>query len=354
MLNRVRLSLGYEVVLAEGYDELGAVLDEAGLGRGIVVTNPTVAALHGGTLRAALGARVVGWEEVPDGEAHKDLGTWRAVVDALLAARVDRGTAVYAFGGGVVGDLAGFAAATVLRGLPLVQLPTTLLAAVDASVGGKTGVNTPAGKNLVGAFHQPALVWASTAVHTTLPAREHRCGLGEVLKHAVLDGPEAFAALEADADALVAREPLATTAAIRQSVALKARIAEADPHERGVRALLNLGHTLGHAIEAVAGYGVVSHGEAVAVGLVAAARRGRALGLTEAGFVRRVERLAERLGLPTVAPAGLDAHALVRAMGFDKKRDRGMVKLVIPAAAGDVRLVPVPEAELVHLVEVAR
>lgn len=353
MLNRVHLSLGYDVVLAPDYAALGAELEALGLGRGVVVTNPTVAALHGGALRAALGERVLGWHEVPDGEAHKTLDTWRDVVEALLAARVDRATAVYAFGGGVVGDLAGFAAASVLRGLPLVQLPTTLLAAVDASVGGKTGVNTAAGKNLVGAFHQPRLVWAATDVHRTLPPRELRCGLGEVLKHAVLDGPAAFAALEAGAEALAANEPAATAAAIAQSVALKARVVEADPLERGVRATLNLGHTFGHAVETVAGYGVVSHGEAVAIGLVAVVRYGAAVGLTEPGFARAVERCAARLGLPTDAPAELDAGALLRTMGFDKKRDRGMVKLVIPVTAGDVRLVPVPEAELAHLPRLA-
>jgi 3-dehydroquinate synthase len=272
---------------------------------------------------------------------------WARVLGCVLDGRPDRDTHILAFGGGVVGDLAGFVAATALRGLPLVQVPTTLLAMVDASVGGKTAVNTPQGKNLVGAFHQPRLVWAPLDTLATLPPRELRGGLGEIVKHAILEGPEALAALEVAAPALARGEGLGEQVA--SSILTKARIVSLDPTERGVRAHLNLGHTLGHAIEAVAGYGALAHGEAIALGLLAVTRLAVELGQAKPAFAERVFRLLTTLALPTVLPGGLDPAALVRAMGFDKKRQRGMVRLVIVTDPGQVELCPVSEAALARL-----
>ncbi|MSQ02797.1 MAG: 3-dehydroquinate synthase [Myxococcales bacterium] len=354
LIHSTPLTLGYTVEIASDFSGLAAALDALGLKRAVIVTNPTVRTLHGAALAEELLTLAPAWIELPDGEVHKNLDSWRVLVSELLARRVDRQTAVIAFGGGVIGDLAGFAAATVLRGLPLVQVPTTLLAAVDASVGGKTGVNTTEGKNLVGAFHQPKLVW--TALHTlrTLPQRETRCGLGELLKHAALDGPGALALVPAGAAALAGDDDRGAAEVVARSVAVKARIVERDPFEVGDRALLNLGHTLGHAIEVAGGYGAISHGEAVCIGMIAAARLGGELAGTTSAFVRELECTAAALGLATQLPPGLRAAELVRAMGFDKKRERGMVRLVIPVAAGDVRLMVVSDSALIRLAELGR
>ena len=350
------LTLGYSVEVAPSLrglaDHLDRKLDPQ---RGVVVTNPTVRALHGAALAEELKSLPLSWIEIPDGEEHKTLDGWQRVVAEILAGRPDRRTVVIAFGGGVIGDLAGFSAACVLRGLPLVQVPTTLLAMVDASVGGKTGVNTPAGKNLVGAFYQPTVVWAALETLSTLPARELRCGLGEVVKHAVLAGEIDLAALEASAHALRSGDPAALAAAILASIAVKARIVERDPTEHGERALLNLGHTLGHAIETTGGYGRYSHGAAVAIGTMAVARLGMGAGVpVDVRFVDRLEGLFHALGLPVHTPDELNDAALIEAMGFDKKRERGMVKLVIPVAPGDVRVRLVPESGLACLAAAGR
>lgn len=333
---------GYEVVLADDFvgigDALSALLPR---GRCVVVTNPIVGPLHASGLLDALTS--AGWDpvavEVADGEHAKHLDTWRSLVDALLDARVDRRTPVLALGGGVTGDLVGFAAATVLRGVPFVQVPTTLLAMVDASVGGKTGVNTRQGKNLVGAFHQPSLVWAPFHTLGTLPDDELRCGLGEVVKHAVIAGEDALVACEALAPALVGLEPAALRRVVADSVRTKAAIVADDPLEQGSRALLNLGHTLGHALEQVCGYGVLRHGEAVALGLLAMTRWVAATGeLEQPDLPARLERLLGALDLPTVPPTGLDPAALARAVGFDKKRARGRLRVILPLAPGRVVL----------------
>ncbi|MES2642552.1 MAG: 3-dehydroquinate synthase [Myxococcota bacterium] len=339
----------YDVVVADTFAGLGAAMAELRApGRCVVVTNPVVGPLHAAALEAEL--RGAGWLperlDVPDGEAHKTLASWQGLVEGLLVARVDRHTPVLALGGGVTGDLVGFAAATVLRGLPLVQVPTTLLAMVDSSVGGKTGVNTPHGKNLVGAFHQPELVWAALDTLRTLPDAELRCGFGEVVKHVVIRGEEALAACEALAPALVRRDAVALARMVADSVRTKAEIVAEDPHEAGRRAILNLGHTLGHAVETVCGYGVVRHGEAVALGLLGMTRYAARQGwLADPGLPARLHALCLALGLPTVVPPGVDATALVAAVGFDKKRARGMVRLVVPSAPGriDLRSLPVEE-----------
>ncbi len=343
----------YDVVIEAGFAGLGAALGARfAPGRCVVVTNPVVGPLHAAPLLAELAG--AGWEprlvEVPDGEANKTLASWSGLVDALLDARVDRRTPVLALGGGVTGDLVGFAAAATLRGLPLVQVPTTLLAMVDSSVGGKTGVNTPHGKNLVGAFHQPALVWAPLDTLGTLPDDELRCGFGEVVKHAVLAGEEALRACEALAPALLRRDGAAVARVVGDSVRTKAAVVAEDPLEQGRRAILNLGHTLGHALEAVCGYGALRHGEAVALGLLAIARFTRARGLSEApDLPERLERLHAALGLP-LAPPDADPVALAAAVGFDKKRLRGKLRVVLPLAPGRVVSYELPGEEVPQLV----
>lgn len=355
----VAVGAAYDVVIEESFAGLGVALAERldparSEGRCVVVTNPVVGPLHAAALLAEL--RGAGWIperlEVPDGEASKTITSWQALVDALLGLRIDRQTPVLALGGGVTGDLVGFAAATVLRGVPLIQVPTTLLAMVDSSVGGKTGVNTPHGKNLVGAFHQPELVWAALDTLTTLPDTELRCGFGEVVKHMVIRGEHALAACESLAPALVDRHGDALARMVADSVRTKAEIVAEDPLETGRRAVLNLGHTLGHAVEAVCGYGVVRHGEAVALGLLGvttyAATRGW---LAAPDLPSRLTELCVALGLPSQVPPGTDADALAAAVAFDKKRARGMLQLVVPSAPGRIDLRSVPLEEVPGLIQ---
>ncbi len=345
----------YPVALAADLTGLGAAVSAVlPPGRVVVVTNDVVGPLHAARAEASL--RGAGWDPVritlPDGEAHKTLGTWQGLVEDVLALQIDRRTPVLALGGGVTGDLVGFAAAAILRGLPFVQVPTTLLAMVDASVGGKVAVNTVHGKNLVGAFWQPRLVYAPFDVLDTLPDDEVRSGLGEVVKHAVLSGEDALAQLEADRADLNARSHEALARAVRASVACKAAVVAADPRESGVRATLNLGHTLAHALESVAGYGRLRHGEAVAIGLVAVTAYCERRGWTERGLARRIEQVCAGLRLPVAPPLDLDRSALVSAVAFDKKRDRATITLVVPAAPGRVELRSLPLVEVPALVDV--
>jgi len=316
-------------------------------GRCALVTNPVVRPLPGDAAVAGLTAG--GWEpvvvEVADGESEKDLDTWRGLVEELLALGVDRRTPLVSLGGGVTGDEVGFAAASLMRGVPFVQVPTTLLAMVDASVGGKTGVNTARGKNLVGAFHQPVLVHADVATLSTLDEAEFRCGLGEVVKHAVLADPLFFSWLEDSADAVLAREPDALVHCVLRCCAIKAEVVASDERESGRRALLNLGHTIGHALERVLGYGALRHGEAVAIGMVAEARLAVARGAADADLPGRIGSLLHRLGLPTHWP-GVSAEDLLDAATMDKKMAHGILTLTIPRALGEVRLERIHPLEL--------
>ena len=273
-------------------------------------------------------------------EPLKSLAAVDAIWHAALAHRVDRRGLFVAIGGGLVGDLGGFAAATFLRGVDLVQVPTTLLAMVDASIGGKTGVNLALpggglGKNLAGAFWQPRLTVADPDTLATLPARELRAGLAECIKHAVIAGEPRFAMLEADADRLVASDPAALDRLIPSSAAVKAEIVARDPFERGDRATLNLGHTFGHAIETIPGIDLL-HGEAVAIGMHAACRCAEHLGLLAHRDSARIVALIQRCGLPTVLPATVARAEIVRRMGFDKKAEGGRLRLVLPRAIGRV------------------
>lgn len=345
---RTRVELGhrsYDVVVDDTLDGLGAaVAATTGAGRCVLVTEPRVAARWGAAARASLeGAGVDVVELVLDAdEAHKDLDTWWSIVDGLLTAGVDRRTPVVALGGGVLGDLAGFAAATTLRGLPFVQVPTTLLAMVDSSVGGKTGFNHARGKNLVGAFHQPVLVWAALQTLTTLPAAERSAGLGEVVKTALLGDADLLDRLGAQASALRAGDPDALGPVIARCAAIKAEVVAADEREGGWRAVLNAGHTVGHGLETAAGHGVLPHGVAVALGLLVetrwAVREGHC---DDPGLPDRLATILADLGLPTVLPE-LDHAAIVAAMGVDKKTRGAMLTLPVPVRAGSMTLVPVP------------
>ncbi len=255
---------------------------------------------------------------VPDGEDHKDWATLDAVVGELLAQRCDRRTTIVALGGGVIGDLAGFAAATYQRGVPLIQVPTTLLAQVDSSVGGKTAINHARGKNMVGAFYQPKLVLADIATLATLPERELRAGLAEVIKHGAIRDPALFTWLEANIERLIARDAEALAHAVKRSVEIKAEVVALDERETGPRALLNFGHTFGHAIETGLGYGTWLHGEAVAAGMVMASDLSARLGMLDASSVERLRRLIERAGLPVAGPP-LTPDRYQELMSVDKK-----------------------------------
>jgi 3-dehydroquinate synthase len=308
--------------------------------RAILVTDANLAELSlPSALEAALSAAAI---EAPTvvvrpGEESKSLAEAARLYDELVAIKADRHTLVLALGGGVIGDLAGFVAATYARGLPLFMVPTTLLSQVDSSVGGKVGINHPHAKNMIGAFHQPIGVWIDTAVLDSLPAREIRCGLAEVVKYGmIMDGPF-FAGLERDAGGILARDPAILKHIIAQSCRLKAHVVAQDEREEsGLRAILNFGHTVGHAIETVAGYsGDFHHGEAVAAGMVAECRLAERLGWIGTDVTERLVCLLDRFGLPTSA-AGLDPEQLLEAMGRDKKNRRGRIRIVLPRAIGQV------------------
>ena len=280
---------------------------------------------------------------VEPGEASKCLAMVSRLYDELAAMKADRHTVVVALGGGVVGDLAGFVAATYTRGLPLLMVPTTLLSQVDSSVGGKVGVNHPSAKNVIGAFHQPNGVWVDTSTLDALPEREFRCGLAEVVKYGVILDGTFFRELEIEADSILAREPAIIRRIVSHSCRLKADVVSKDEREEtGLRAVLNFGHTIGHAVETVAGYrGDVPHGEAVAIGMVAESRLAERLGWIDAGLTERLATLLDRLGLPLKAE-GLVPDALIEAMGRDKKNKGGRIRYVLPRELGRVELTDRP------------
>ena len=342
----------YDVLVGEGLLE---ELDEhlvipTGATRAAVVTVAPVAAIYGDRVVAALQRAGLDVKTivVPDGEAAKTLETLEAVYHRLAAMPLGRADLVVALGGGVAGDLAGFAAATWNRGVAVVQLPTTLLAQVDAAIGGKTGVNLAEGKNLVGAFHQPAVVVADTATLSTLPPRERRAGLGEAAKYGFISDTALLDLLEARPDDAVAGHGEVMTEIVRRGVTVKARIVAADERETGERALLNYGHTVGHAIEAVTGYGTYRHGEAVALGMVAAARLGEHLGVSEAGLAQRTVALLDRLGLPT-GGVRVDPAQLWSVMSRDKKA-KGGVRFVLCTRPGHAIVVDPPPRHVVDAV----
>jgi 3-dehydroquinate synthase len=300
----------------------------------LIVTNTVVAPLYLHTLKSALSSKRIAEIVLPDGEHTKSLATLSSVFDAMVNARMNRDAAVIALGGGVVGDMAGFAAACYQRGVDFYQFPTTLLSQVDSSVGGKTAVNHPGGKNLIGAFYQPRCVIADTNVLKTLPDRELRAGLAEVIKYGLIRDPAFFTWLEANLPALLGRDPDALTYAIKRSCEVKAEVVGIDERENGLRAILNLGHTFGHAIENALGYGEWLHGEAVAAGMVLAADMSVRLGWLSNGDYQRTINLLERSGLPIKAPA-IGADKALELMGMDKKVLAGRLRLVLLKTLGD-------------------
>ncbi|MCL6430279.1 MAG: 3-dehydroquinate synthase [Anaerolineae bacterium] len=324
---------GYDVAAGEGLlGRSASLLRAVGVeGRAVVVTEPRVRRLHGAALERALSAGGIraGWLEVPSGEAAKTYATLQALYDGLLRSEAERGTPVIALGGGALSDVAGFAAATWLRGLPWIVIPTTLLAQVDAGIGGKVAIDHPGGKNLIGAFHPPRLVVVDPELLRTLPPEELRAGLAEVVKHGIIGAPELFRHLETHGP-----EPLGWT--VPQAVRVKVDVVAADPMERGRRVVLNLGHTTAHALERLSGFSL-RHGEAVSIGMVTAARLAVRLGLCEAALEDRLVGLLQRLGLPVRGPR-IEPDRLWAAMSSDKKRQHGAVRFVLPVRLGEVVL----------------
>jgi len=313
--------------LLNGGFDLGDYLQSSD---GLVVSNKTVAPLYLDKLEPNLAGRTITSLSLPDGEAYKTVATMQTVLDQLVAMRANRDTTVVALGGGVVGDIAGFAAACYMRGVAFVQVPTTLLAQVDSSVGGKTGVNHDKGKNLIGAFHQPRLVLIDTDTLSTLPAREFKAGLAEVIKYGAICDPAFFTWLETNMAALLNKEPDALAYAIKRSCELKAEVVAADERESGRRAILNFGHTFAHAIEHCLGYGEWLHGEAVAAGMVMAAE----LSDIAVQDQSRLKELIEAAGLPTEAPA-ISAKRMLDAMGMDKKVQQKQLRFVLLQTLGE-------------------
>ncbi|HEX7888202.1 MAG TPA: 3-dehydroquinate synthase [Ramlibacter sp.] len=345
---QVRIALGersYDIQIGAGL--LGAPAAWQGLPAAtaaLVVTNTTVAPLYAARLRESLTAHYGTVHEVvlPDGEEHKDWQTLNLIFDALLSKGCDRKTVLFALGGGVVGDMAGFAAASYMRGVPFVQVPTTLLAQVDSSVGGKTAINHPQGKNMIGAFYQPARVVCDLDTLKTLPPRELSAGLAEVIKYGPIADMDFLDWIEANVDALVRREPAALAHAVKRSCEIKAEVVGQDERESGLRAILNFGHTFGHAIEAGLGYGEWLHGEAVGCGMVMALNLSRRLGLVDEAFERRVTALVARAGLPIVGP-DLGAERYLSLMRVDKKAEAGQIRFVVIERPGQAAVRSAPD-----------
>jgi 3-dehydroquinate synthase len=313
--------------------------------QGLIVTNTTIAPLYAEALERALAARhdAVHVVVLPDGEAHKNWQTLNLIFDALLQHGCDRKTVLYALGGGVVGDMTGFAAASYMRGVPFVQVPTTLLAQVDSSVGGKTGINHPLGKNMIGAFYQPRLVVCDLDTLHTLPAREFSAGLAEVIKYGPIADMGLLDWIEANIERLMRRETEALAHVVRRSCEIKAWVVGQDERESGLRAILNFGHTFGHAIEAGLGYGEWLHGEAVGCGMVMAMQLSQRLGLVHGAWVERVTALLREAGLPTVGPR-LGADRYLELMRVDKKAEAGQIRFVVIDKPGSASVRNAPDS----------
>jgi 3-dehydroquinate synthase len=343
----------YEILIGSG------LLAEPAAWRGLptasqalIVTNTTVAPLYAAALQQAIAPhyRHISVLSLPDGEAHKDWPTLNRIFDHLLESAADRKTVLFALGGGVVGDMTGFAAACYMRGVPFVQVPTTLLAQVDSSVGGKTAINHPLGKNMIGAFYQPRRVVCDLATLQTLPGREVSAGLAEVIKYGPIADDAFLGWIEDHLDALRALDPAALLHAVQRSCEIKAAVVGADERESGQRAILNFGHTFGHAIEAGLGYGEWLHGEAVGCGMVMASDLSARLGLVPAAYADRVRRLVERAGLPVRGPA-LGSSRYLELMGLDKKAEAGEIRFVVIEAPGRAGVRPAPEDTVRRVIE---
>jgi 3-dehydroquinate synthase len=355
-LAQVTIDLGersYRILIGTGLlDSPESFSDVPASAQALIVTNTTVEPLYAGRLARAIAARhqQVHAIALPDGEAHKDWPTLNRIFDELLARGGDRKTVLYALGGGVVGDMTGFAAASYMRGVPFVQVPTTLLAQVDSSVGGKTAINHPLGKNMIGAFHQPKVVVCDLATLATLPQREFSAGLAEVIKYGPIADMAFLDWLEENIDGLMAREPQLLAHAVRRSCEIKAAVVGQDERESGLRAILNFGHTFGHAIEAGLGYGEWLHGEAVGCGMVMASRLSQRLGTVNEAFVMRLMRLIERARLPVHAPR-LGTDRFVELMRVDKKAEAGEIRFVVIDKPGSAAVRGAPDAVVREVIE---
>ncbi len=335
-----------------------SLLDDAGIFQdlpkasvAVIVSNTTIAPIYAERLQASLQGRykTIHTIVLPDGEAYKTWQTLNLIFDDLLKHSCDRKTTLFALGGGVVGDMTGFAAASYMRGVPFVQVPTTLLAQVDSSVGGKTGINHPLGKNMIGAFYQPQLVLCDLSTLNTLPARELSAGLAEVIKYGPIADMVFFDWIETNIDALLARDSAALAHAVKRCCEIKARVVSQDEREAGLRAILNFGHTFGHAIEAGLGYGEWLHGEAVGCGMVMAAQLSQRLGLVDVAFVMRLTTLIKKAGLPIVAPAlaptaQVNADRYLELMRVDKKAEAGEIKFILINQPGQCVVQTAPDA----------
>jgi 3-dehydroquinate synthase len=354
-LDEIRVSLGprsYPIVIGSGWlDGVGKRVREA-VGRhairAAVVTDSRVGPLYAAKVSASL--RESGFEvaliQIPEGEQHKNLAWLALTYDRLIEAHIERSSPIVAVGGGVVSDLAGFAAATILRGVPFVPVPTTLLAQVDASIGGKTGINHAAGKNLIGAFHQPCLVAIDLQTLRTLARREYVAGLAEVVKYGAILDADLFGRIESDPQSALRHDSDLLRSAITTSCRLKAMVVEEDETEGGLRAILNFGHTVGHAVETLTEYRRFLHGEAVAIGMVCAARVSNARGRLPKSAVARIERVLHSLGLPTQVPKELGVEAIALAIEADKKAAGGKIKFVCLDEIGRTHFEALSAAEI--------
>lgn len=338
----------YPITIGESLLEDQSLVSRHVIGsRVAIVTNTIVAPLYLEKLSKVLAdaGKQVTTIVLPDGEEEKNWGSLMRVFDVLLAEKCDRKTTLVALGGGVIGDLTGFAAATYMRGVPFVQVPTTLLAQVDSSVGGKTGINHPLGKNMIGAFYQPQAVIADTTTLTTLPIRELSAGLAEVIKHGAIIDASFFEWIESNIAKLLARDARALAYAIQRSCEIKADVVRQDEREGGLRAILNFGHTFGHAIEAGLGYGDWLHGEAVGCGMVMAADLSQRLGFIDEATKTRVTKLVQAAGLPVVAP-DLGTERWLELMQVDKKNEGGQIKFILLKPLGTSVIMPAPQDAL--------
>ncbi|QIR40744.1 3-dehydroquinate synthase [Tolypothrix sp. PCC 7910] len=350
------LQQSYEIAIAPGsLDQLGEKMTSLQLGKKVlVVSNPTIFKHYGD--RAINSLKTAGFEVysciLPAGERFKNLNSIQKIYDAALENRLERSATIVALGGGVIGDMAGFAAATWLRGISVVQVPTTLLAMVDSAIGGKTGVNHPQGKNLIGAFHQPRLVLIDPEVLKTLPVREFRAGMAEVIKYGVIWDAELFAQMEASKHLNQLRyiKPELIETILIKSCQAKADVVSKDEKEAGLRAILNYGHTIGHAVESLTGYRLVNHGEAVGIGMVAAGQIAVELGMWIKEETERQNALIQKAGLPTQLPSGVDIAAIIDALQLDKKVKAGKVRFVLPTQMGVVTVTDEVPADTIRQV----
>jgi len=344
-MEKIRVELGtrsYDIIIGRGLlKDVGKILGTFDFSsKKALISNPTVYGFYGKEVSAAIRASGNDLTEVliPDGEEYKSLADTEKIYEAMLKAKLDRKSALIALGGGVIGDITGFAASTYMRGIDFIQVPTTLLAQVDSSVGGKTGVNHPLGKNMIGAFWQPRLVWIDTATLDTLPRREFLSGLGEVIKYGVIWDEEFFTYLETTRDKIIKLDSTALTYIIRRSCEIKGEVVSKDERESGLRAVLNYGHTIGHAIETITSYKKYLHGEAVAIGMYMEAKLSHQLGIIDSKAVARIKALIDSFELPSEMPDEIEMDDLVNKMQIDKKTISGKMHFVLPETVGSVKI----------------